>query len=565
MSSTVSQCLNPDCLRPNPINFKFCEKCGIKLLLGDRYRAIKIIGQGGFGRTFLAVDEQKPSKPRCVIKQFFPQAQGTNNAEKAAQLFEQEAVRLDELGHHDQIPELLAYLTQDGRQYLVQEFVDGQNLAQELEEASSAFTESQIRELLNDILPVLEFIHSGQVIHRDIKPENIIRRQRDNKLVLVDFGAAKFATGTALARTGTIIGSAEYLAPEQGRGKAVFGSDLYSLGVTCIYLLTQVSPFDLFDINEDAWIWRQFLVNNPVSDNLGQVLDKLIQNAVSRRYQLATEVLKALNPQQSVQPQPTQSVSSKQPSSKSTTAVEQLPNSVVLEMVAIPAGSFLMGSPNGEGNDSERPQHWVKVSSFYMGKYPVTNAQWKAVMRTDPASSYTGFGGSNQPVINVSWYEAQEFCQKLSRLSGKKYRLPSEAEWEYACRAGATTAFYFGENINTKQVNYDGNYPYKNAPKGEYWQRTTQVGKFPVNSFGLYDMHGNVWEWCEDEWHENYSGAPTDGSAWINQNENSSRDLSNLLRGGSWVSHADYCRSAYRDRYHADFRFNFIGFRVVYS
>lgn len=293
----MSYCLNPNCQKPqNPDNTNFCQSCGAKILLNERYRSIKLIGQGGFGRTFLAVDEHKPSKPRCVIKQFFPQAQGTNNSQKAAELFAQEAVRLDELGKHPQIPELLAHFSQDNHQYLIQEFIDGQNLAQTLE-AKGTFKESQIRDLLNSLLPTLEFIHSHNVIHRDIKPENIIRRP-DGQLVLVDFGAAKFATGTALLKTGTVIGTPEYIAPEQARGKTVFASDLYSLGVTCIHLMTQVSPFDLFDINEDAWVWRQYLVNNLVSQELGNILDKLIKNAVNQRYQSVTNVIKDLQQQQ---------------------------------------------------------------------------------------------------------------------------------------------------------------------------------------------------------------------------------------------------------------------------
>ncbi|MFE1747961.1 protein kinase [Coleofasciculus sp. H7-2] len=291
----MSYCLNPACPNPqNPSDTKFCLTCGTKLLLKDRYRAIKPIGQGGFGRTFLAVDEDKPSKPRCVIKQFYPQAQGTSTVKKAVELFNQEAMRLDELGKHPQIPELLAYFTQDDRQYLVQEFIDGQNLAQELAQVG-AFSESQICQLLNDLLSVLQFVHSQQVIHRDIKPENIIRRSRDRKLVLVDFGASKVATANALNQTGTSIGSPEYVAPEQARGRASFASDIYSLGVTCIHLLTQRSPFDLYDINEDAWIWRQYLTSK-VSDSLGKILDKMLQTAPSRRYQSAEEVLKDLNP-----------------------------------------------------------------------------------------------------------------------------------------------------------------------------------------------------------------------------------------------------------------------------
>jgi len=301
----MSYCLNPNCSKPqNPDTAKICRNCRSKLLLRDRYRAIKAIGQGGFGRTFLAVDEDKPSKPRCVIKQFLPAesqlipSASNRNSKKAAELFEQEAMRLDELGKHPQIPELLAYSIQDNRQYVVQEFIDGQNLAQ-IVQTEGTFTQTQIQDLLNSLLPVLHFIHSHNVIHRDIKPANIIRRA-DKQLVLVDFGAAKIATGTALLKTGTSIGSPEYIAPEQARGKAFFTSDLYSLGVSCLYLLTQVSPFDLFDPGEDAWIWRQYLANNPVSEELGKILDKMIENATNRRYQTAVEVLKQLNPQAAI-------------------------------------------------------------------------------------------------------------------------------------------------------------------------------------------------------------------------------------------------------------------------
>jgi len=307
----MSYCLNPNCSKPqNPSGILLCQSCGSPLLLQKRYQALKLIGQGGFGRTFLAVDGGKPSKPRCVIKQFFPQQQGTNNAQKAAELFRQEAKRLKDLGKHPHIPALLAYFEQDGQQYLVQEFIEGQNLAQELAE-EGAFNETQIQELLISLLPILKFIHDHKVIHRDIKPANLIRRTaptlpgvrggtagggtvtRRGQLVLVDFGAAKFATGTALIRTGTSIGSAEYTAPEQIRGKAVFASDLFSLGVTCIHLLTQIPPFDLFDSSEDTWVWRDFLTS-PVSNSLGRVIDKLLQSATKRRYQSVAEVLSDL-------------------------------------------------------------------------------------------------------------------------------------------------------------------------------------------------------------------------------------------------------------------------------
>ncbi|MBC1222855.1 serine/threonine protein kinase [Nostoc sp. UCD121] len=290
----MSYCLNPHCPKPeNPTDVKFCRTCGSKLLLKERYRAIKPIGQGGFGRTFLAVDEDKPSKPRCVIKQFYPQSQGTNTLAKAVELFNQEAVQLDELGKHPQIPELLAYFTQEDRQYLVQEFIDGHNLAQELAHRG-AFNETQIRQLLNDLLSVLQFCHARHVIHRDIKPENIILRESDRKLVLVDFGAAKSATGAALNQTGTSIGSPEYVAPEQMRGRAVFASDIYSLGATCINLLTQRSPFDSYDTNNDTWVWQKYL-KTPISNQLSRILNKMLESIPVRRYQTVDEVLKDLN------------------------------------------------------------------------------------------------------------------------------------------------------------------------------------------------------------------------------------------------------------------------------
>ncbi|MEM1394699.1 MAG: serine/threonine-protein kinase [Cyanobacteria bacterium P01_H01_bin.150] len=294
----MSYCLNPGC--PNPQNTnseKFCLSCGSKLLLKERYRAMKPIGQGGFSRTFLARDEDKPSLPFCVIKQFYPQAQGTSTLAKAIELFNHEAMRLEELGKHRQIPELLAYFTQDDRQYLLQEFIDGLNLGQELQQ-NGVYNQTQIQHFLNELLRILQFCHQKQIIHRDIKPENIIRRQNPPKLqgqiVLVDFGASKVVTQASMNQTGTSIGSPEYVAPEQMRGKALFSSDIYSLGVTCIHLLTARSPFDLYDINNDVWLWRSYLQAS-FDENLGRILDKMLATTPARRYQTVDEVLRDLN------------------------------------------------------------------------------------------------------------------------------------------------------------------------------------------------------------------------------------------------------------------------------
>ncbi|OYD86654.1 peptidase C14 [Nostoc sp. 'Peltigera membranacea cyanobiont' 213] len=238
--------------------------------------------------------------------------------------------------------------------------------------------------------------------------------------------------------------------------------------------------------------------------------------------------------------------------------VENLGNGITLEMVQIPGGTFMMGSPEGEAGryEDESPQHQVKVPGFFMGKYEITQAQYQAIMRINPSQ----FKGEKRPVELVSWDEAVEFCKKLSQKNTEHtYRLPSEAEWEYACRAGTKTPFYFGETITTDLVNYDGRYPYGSAPKGEYRQQTTDVGKFPPNSFGLYDMHGNAWEWCLDVYNENYQGAPKDGSAWLTGKDNNRK----LLRGGSWVKDVSYCRSAARPWNARTNRNNNVGFRVV--
>jgi serine/threonine protein kinase len=272
-----------------------------EILLNHRYRILKTIGQGGFGKTFLALDEiclqnsqsfEYSISNLCVIKQFLPQSQTEDDQQKALELFQQESLRLAELGKHSQIPQLLDSFEQEGQQYLVQEWVDGQNLEQELAEAG-AFNEVEIRQLLGELLPLLQFIHTHQVIHRDIKPANIIRRQSDRQFVLVDFGAAKYNTSN-LPLTGTLIGSAEYASPEQVRGKAVFASDLYSLGVTCLHLLTQMSPFDLYDCSENTWIWRSHLVE-PISRSLEKILYKLVQPATKLRYHFAAEALIDLN------------------------------------------------------------------------------------------------------------------------------------------------------------------------------------------------------------------------------------------------------------------------------
>ena len=237
--------------------------------------------------------------------------------------------------------------------------------------------------------------------------------------------------------------------------------------------------------------------------------------------------------------------------------VEDLGSGVNLQMVEIPGGTFQMGSTKSAAQEAfaeakrynkdaksewftyEQPQHQVKVNGFAMGSYEVTQAQWQAIMSNNPAHFK---GDMNLPIEQVSWEEAQEFCRKLSARTGRTYRLPTEAEWEYAARAGTTTAFAYGPTINPTLVNYNGNYPYGTTAQGESRQKTVPAGSLPANQWGLHEMHGNVWEWCEDVWHKNYVGAPSDGTSWLSGGDSSRR----VLRGGAWDYYGWLCRAASR-------------------
>jgi formylglycine-generating enzyme required for sulfatase activity len=247
---------------------------------------------------------------------------------------------------------------------------------------------------------------------------------------------------------------------------------------------------------------------------------------------------------------------------------ETLSDAVKFCMMLIPSGKFLMGSPKDEPErlDNESPQHEVAISQFFMAEYPVTQAQWKIVaampqvereLQTDPS----GFKGENLPIEQVSWYDAVEFCKRLTIHTNREYRLPSEAEWEYACRAGTTTSFHFGETITTEFANYDGGGIYNNGLKGDYRGKTTPVSCFGItNAFGLSDMHGNVWEWCADQWHETFGGAPTDSNVQLTNK----KEL-HVLRGGSWFDAPRFCRSEFRGRERPDHISRNIGFRICCS
>lgn len=247
--------------------------------------------------------------------------------------------------------------------------------------------------------------------------------------------------------------------------------------------------------------------------------------------------------------------------------IEDLGDGVELDMVLVPGGIFLMGSPEDElERSNDEALHEVNVPNFIMGRYPITQAQWRSVARLEPVereleADPSNFEGDGRPVEQVSWEDATEFCQRLSNHTGRDYRLPSEAEWEYACRAGKSTPFYYGKTLTSKLANYHCSNTYDNGPAGEPIGETSPVGQFPANAFGLSDMHGNVYEWCQDHYHGSYEDAPVDGNAW--GDENPEEDQLRILRGGSWITSPYHCRSAFRNWCGPGDRLNSVGFRVI--
>ena len=627
-------CLNPVCPQPDrpvspqgnrPGEENTCQHCYTPLSLKNRYVALSVIGQGGFGKTLLAEDGDKPSKPRCVIKVFAPQGQG--DLAKASELFHQEADRLDDLGHHDQIPELLAYAEQGNTQYIVQQFIPGLNLKDEVSR-QGLWSVEQLRDLFLDLLPVLQFCHDRSVIHRDIKPQNIIRRATDNKLVLVDFGAAKYATSETqlVAYTQTGVGSAEFAAPEQVKRRTTYASDLYSLGVTGLHLLTGASPWDLeSEENFGQWQWRSFVqAQGTVLDpKLADFIDRLIAKSLSDRFRSAAEALAVLAPHlvpskpidlTAVVVEPPKLDRSQELALTASECQTGVKKTIVLENgkrleVNLPAGMIVgqrlrlqghgatdpvtgavgdlylvvqegsnphpptpspkrgEGEPNLKNQTFDLPNnggkleliavpggiltmeggHRVQLQPFLIGKYPVTQRQYQAVIGKNPSH----FKGNLEcPVERVSWQDAIVFCQELSKILKQTIDLPSETQWEWAAR-GATKSKGF-EYAGSNTLREVGWFEFNSGGK------THPVGRKKPNELGLYDMSGNVWEWCKDNWTGNVTGLPVDGSPLTKGN-----DSDRLLRGGSWGSSARICRSAYRRHLTPDSRVVSFGFRVV--
>lgn len=234
---------------------------------------------------------------------------------------------------------------------------------------------------------------------------------------------------------------------------------------------------------------------------------------------------------------------------------EDLDSGINLSMLVIPAGTFQMGSAHHVRNTEEQPQHFVTIKTFMMSKFLITQAQWKAIMGRLPPCR---FKGDNLPVDRVSWRDAHQYCKRLSKKTKRAYQLPSETQWEYACRAGTNTPFSFGETLTIDVANFNGEHTFLNEPRGYYRHVTTEGGTFPPNAFGLYDMHGNLWEWCADSWLDHYVSSPRDSSIYQNKDSHY-----RVVRGGSWHEPPDLCRSSSRLQALESEADEFTGFRVV--
>jgi eukaryotic-like serine/threonine-protein kinase len=578
-------------------------------ILIDRYEILQSFGEpGGFGLTFLAKDRRLPFR-KCIIKRFKPaRALDSATHEIMRERFEREAAMLERLSSlTTQVPKLYDYFEAAGEFYIVQELIEGKTLAEKVRQEGK-LNENPVRVFLTDILPVLVIVHSHAVIHRDIKPTNIIIRDRDDKPVLIDFGTVKEVITTVLDSYGTPlnlsigVGTGGYTPWEQWSGKPVFASDLYSLGLTAIFLLTGKHPPSITDPATGEFLWRKSTPQ--LNETFASILDKAIRANYRERYPSAKEMLNALlndklasytdnpGPQDSspiLLTPPQNEIEGSEPTvlalkrfkfeavisdhtgemkrykGRARYFSEELDLDVNLDLVYVPGGTFSIGSPCEEvgRNCYEEPQVEVTLSNFFMSKYQITQSQWRAVaamskVRRNLNSDPSFFKGDALPVECVSWKDAVEFCARLNKYTGRLYRLPSEAEWEYACRAGTRTPYAFGPKITKELVNFGRTL----SPKSDtqFHNCTVEVGSLGVaNKFGLYDMHGNVCEWCLNVWRENYREAPGDTQGWAVVEVGGFR----VRRGGSWQSSEYACRSAHRRVARSNLRHSTLGFRVV--
>ena len=642
-------------------------------ILQNRYRIVRLLGEGGMGAVYEAIDE----RVSCLVA--LKETMVGPNTE-ARRVFQREAALLANL-RHPSLPKVMDYFSEGDSEFLAMEFISGHDLAEFLELRGSAFPQARVLQWADDVLKVLEYLHSRKppILHRDIKPSNL-KVTKQGELFLIDFGLAKGAAGqmATLDTSRSVLGYTPVYSPlEQIHGRGTDPrSDLYALGATLYTLLTGENPLDAptrfaaIDDEQPDPLRPAHELNPQVSPAVSVVVMRAMAISRRQRPSSAAEMRQALNYAGKEEPidrheedvstlkfsdseKPTlgdaKSETDESPVVPESVRVLQQPlaitelapgkvnkppapvyvktmavkpellrpdtgstaatatsadikvrraaarrflpamiialallvsiggivllvrrqrsrraaaaarnaaatlmnakagtvvrNPMGMELVWIQPGSFTMGA-EWAYFDNAQPLHRVTISNgFYLGKYEVAQGQWQALMGNNPSK----FKGDSLPVEQVSWLDAQQFVETLNqRHDSFAYRLPTEAEWEYACRAGTPG-------------DYAGNIYWMGWYDSDSDNKTHAVGTKEPNAFGLFDMHGNVWEWCQDWYHGNYDGAPADGSAWLNGGEQKYR----VLRGGSWTHSANYLQSYYRGYAAPDNRVANYGFRVV--
>jgi formylglycine-generating enzyme required for sulfatase activity/predicted Ser/Thr protein kinase len=550
-----------------------------------RFRIQKVLGAGGFGVTYLALE---PAAARqVVIKTLNHLQQNRADFTERQERFVNEAMILKGC-QHSHVVRVYELIQEDGLWGMVMEYIEGEELAHYADE-SGQLPEAEALIYINQVSRAVEYCHDQGFLHRDIKPNNILLRDKTKQAVLIDFGLAAVNNS---ANT-TNFTTAGYAPPEQYNvGESGPYSDVYALSATFYHLLTAQVPIPAnFRTYVEMPHPQHF--NPAISDRVNRAIMQGMEQDPLSRPQTMTELRRLLGleeeatiQQESLEEQraPLHSYPVIEKDWQSTigeatrfveveilsTKVDPTPThrktilrsgsfwqgkNVELEMVDIPGDDFLMGSGEVDGLIRESPQHLVNIPAFQMSKFPITQAQYQAAIGQNPAY----FQGDRLPVENVSWYDAMAFCTKISEILGQIYRLPTEAEWEYACRARSQTHFSFGTQLYPNLANYDSSNKNSKFSAGLTRRSTSFVDIFPANAFGIHDLHGNVWEWCADTQHDDYVGAPSDGSAWRSDGDPSQC----ILRGGAWGCSPQVCRSTARHWAPANYHSNKIGFRVV--
>lgn len=517
-------------------------------VLDRKYKILSCIGQGGFGITYKA--EQTYLRHPVVIKELFLNHYCTRKANAAAvevhsislqeyshfkEKFLDEARTLLSLKDQPHIVQITDFFEENGTAYLVMPLIEGEDLETYLRrQPDKCIPEAEAMNYIGQLCQALSAAHSRNILHRDLKPANVLLTP-SGQVYLIDFGAARQFIAEGITQTMTAILTPGYAPIEQYSERVARGAytDVYALAAVLYRMLTGKVPPPATDRALGYETQPVTALNRLISQSLSDSIMKGLAFRYQERYQNVKEFWDAVKGK-------TTSVQS--PPVKPLSELDKVLAEIDSNMVFIKGGTFKMGSDDEDAYQSEQPVHTVRLDSFSLSKFQVTQRQWEAVMGNNPSH----FKGKEFPVEQVSWDDVQAFIQKLNQLTGKSYRLPTEAEWEYAAKAGQHTKYSGSDSLD--EVGW------YNMNSGS---KTHPVGQKKPNAWGIYDMSGNVWEWCQDEWDDDYNGASGNGSAWVDNNVSY-----RVIRGGSWFNGARNCRASYRGSYSPTNRYDGIGFRL---